>query len=829
MPVIAAAPVTQLVAGWNHAAVATGDGTVWTWGDNTRGQLGDGTTTWSLNPVQVPDLTDVIAVSAGFLYTLALKSDGTVWGWGLNDSGQLGDGSKTDRHYAVQVEGLTDVTAIAAGSGSSLAMKSDGTVWQWGYRYNTPAAEYLLTPTQVAGISDAIAVNGYGCGFALASNHTLWRWGYNAVGELGDGTTDPRIDPTQTPAISDVAAVASRYGHTVARKTDGTVWAWGYNTKGQVGDGTSGASRLSPIQVPDLANAIGVAAGQYHTAAVKADGSVWTWGSNTMGELGNGTQTESHVPVRVSGLSNAVAVAAGDRFTVALASDGFLWAWGIGGNGQLGDGSQQTCLTPARVTKLGPPIASIGAPSATAAAAGPLSYAVSYENATSITLAPADITLIKTGTANGVVSVTGSGTDSRTVTISGITGNGALGISIAKDTGSNAAGYAAAPGPSATFIVDNTPPTKTVVGKVSLVDSTTVHASWTASDAESGIGAYSAALSTTSGASGMLPGSTWQILGPQASGNLTGLSVTDGATYYLIARARNGAGTWGEVGASAAFKFIKPPDKVVVTPADQSLRLKDKLQYTATVLGSDKTVLLGRKLAWSLGSKDAGTISSGGRLTVGTKAGEFDVIALVVGTQVSGETNVYVDPGPASKLVVLPATASLVCGGTQRFTASAADSYGNPITSVDPEWSATSKAGTIGGDGSFTAGPTPGKYTNAIAAKSGKFKGTATVTVTAPPPAQVKLFIKSVEATSPLNVKAGSKTTLVAYGYDGLGRAISGLKFRYTADAAIGTVSSSGAFTASKLQPRSGTVTAQALISGAPAGAVRSLTVNVGQ
>ena len=203
------ANVIAIAAGGSHTLALKSDGTVWAWGDNGYGHLGDGTTTERYTPVQVSGLTGVIAISAGGYHSAALKSDGTVWAWGWNCEGQLGNGTTSDVNpFPVQVSGLTAVKAIAAGANYSKALKSDGTVWAWGAGY---------------------------------------------YGQLGDGTTVSKYTPVQVSGLTGVAAIGSgEYQfHSIALKSDGTVWTWGYNYYGQLGDGTT-INKTAPTQVDGL-------------------------------------------------------------------------------------------------------------------------------------------------------------------------------------------------------------------------------------------------------------------------------------------------------------------------------------------------------------------------------------------------------------------------------------------------------------------------------------------------------------------------------------------------------------------------------------------------
>ena len=379
-----------IATGRKHSLTLKLNGTVWAWGYNYYGQLGDGTTTSRHTPIQVkgPDgegyLTDVIAVSAGYDHSLALKRDGTVWAWGDNYEGNLGDGTTTMHDAPVQVKGpngegyLTDVIAIA-GYTHSLALKRDGTVWAWGANYEGHLGDGTTTsrhtPVQVKGpggegyLTDVIAVSaGDDFSLALKRDGTVWAWGVNYNGQLGDGTTTERHTPVQVKGpggegyLTDVIAVSAGDDFSLALKSDGTVWAWGYNGNaegnGQLGDGTT-AERHTPVQVKGpggegyLTDVIAVSAGNAFSLALKSDGTVWAWGDNSDGQLGDGTTTDRHTPVQVKGpngegyLTGVVAISAGKELhSLALKQNGTVWAWGINAFGALGDGTTTSQKTP---------------------------------------------------------------------------------------------------------------------------------------------------------------------------------------------------------------------------------------------------------------------------------------------------------------------------------------------------------------------------------------------------------------------------------------------------------------------------------------------------
>ncbi|OLF17012.1 hypothetical protein BU204_13830 [Actinophytocola xanthii] len=322
------------------------DGTVLAWGQAPFGQLGAGWSAvgWSAVPTPVPGLDDATAIAVGRYHALALREDGTVWSWGANFEGGLGDGQLTDSAVPVQVSNLTGVTAIAAADATSYALREDGTVWAWGGNTNgalgdASLAEYAVTPVQVSGLTGVTAIAGAGSGgYALRGDGgTVWSWGANWDGELGSGTScDPgtangcfsRV-PVQVSGLTGVTAIgatpAGSHGATgFAVTNDGAAWAWGTNDRGTLGNGgacqantRAGCHSPVPVRVSGLEGVTGIAGGPGVGYALRSDGSVWAWGENALGELGNGAGCGapatclSTVPVRVTGLSRASVVTPG--------------------------------------------------------------------------------------------------------------------------------------------------------------------------------------------------------------------------------------------------------------------------------------------------------------------------------------------------------------------------------------------------------------------------------------------------------------------------------------------------------------------------------------
>jgi alpha-tubulin suppressor-like RCC1 family protein len=313
-------PVQTIAFGANWKQVSTGgaaysnqtaaiktDGTLWSWGYNAYGQLGDNTVALRSSPVQTIAFgTNWKQVACGHRHTAAIKTDGTLWTWGINTYGALGDNTRTHRSSPVQTVAFgANWKQVSCGESYTAAIKTDGTLWLWGYNYYGSLGDntrtYRSSPVQTV----AFGTNWkqVSCGRstvgAIKTDGTLWLWGYNGYGVLGDNTTINRSSPSQTVAFgTNWKQVSGGYQNTAAIKTDGTLWCWGWNYYGSLGDNTS-TSRSSPVQTITFAtNWKSVNSSDSYTAAIKTDGTLWLWGRNSYGSLGDDTTNNRASPVQ---------------------------------------------------------------------------------------------------------------------------------------------------------------------------------------------------------------------------------------------------------------------------------------------------------------------------------------------------------------------------------------------------------------------------------------------------------------------------------------------------------------------------------------------------
>ena len=322
---------------------------LWVWGRNDVGILGINDTTSSIcTPVTTSaggaNWKQVFGVTVN---TAAIKTDGTLWSWGYGGRGELGDNTVTTKSTPVTTfAGGTNWKQVSGGNGHIVAIKTDGTLWTWGRNsygqlgINAGTTSHRCTPvTTFAGETNWKQVSGgqfYTA--AIKTDGTLWSWGSNSDGQLGVYNTTDSNTPVQTfIGGTNWKQVACGYLHTAAIKTDGTLWTWGYNAYGQLGVNDT-ARRCTPVQTfVGGTNWKQVACGSQHTAAIKTDGTLWTWGRNLYGQLGiNDTNNRTTPVTTFAGGTNWKQVTCGYGHIVAIKTDGTLWTWGNNDQGQLG-------------------------------------------------------------------------------------------------------------------------------------------------------------------------------------------------------------------------------------------------------------------------------------------------------------------------------------------------------------------------------------------------------------------------------------------------------------------------------------------------------------
>jgi alpha-tubulin suppressor-like RCC1 family protein len=289
------------VSGANsHTAAIKTDGTLWTWGSASSGRLGNAVTTGSIStPVTTfAGGTNWKQVSGGTAHTVAIKTDGTLWNWGTGGTGVLGNASTTNVSTPVTTfAGGTNWKQVSAGEIHTAAIKTDGTLWTWG----SASSGRLGNAVTTGSISTPVTT------FAGGTN-----WKQVSAGDI----------------------------HTAAIKTDGTLWTWGLGTSGQLGNAstTNVSTPVTTFAGGTNWKQVSAAAGSSHMAAIKTDGTLWTWGLGTSGQLGNATIISTSTPVTTfAGGTNWKQVSGGTAHTAAIKTDGTLWNWGLGGNGRLGN------------------------------------------------------------------------------------------------------------------------------------------------------------------------------------------------------------------------------------------------------------------------------------------------------------------------------------------------------------------------------------------------------------------------------------------------------------------------------------------------------------
>ncbi|QQG35813.1 MAG: DUF1566 domain-containing protein [Micavibrio aeruginosavorus] len=358
------APVAVAGGGsWSDISIASNatcgikiGGTMNCWGDNTEGVLNYNATTSATSPLGVDDMGPWQAISGGSKHSCGIKSDGSLWCWGYNTTGQLGNNSILSSNIPVPVNGGGIWKAVSPGGNHTCGIKNDDTVWCWGNNGNGQLGDNSTTqrliPTAINGGGSwrkISAGSSHTCG--IKSDDTLWCWGYNGQGQLGDNSTTQRLIPTSVDgggSWKTVSASTFLY-HTCGIKSDDTLWCWGYNSQGQLGDNST-TQRLIPTAINGGGSWKTINTGSQHSCGTKSDDTTWCWGLNISGQLGDNSTTQRLIPTAINGGGSWKAVFTGNSYTCGIRSDNTAWCWGYNGQGQLGDNSTTQRVVPTLVT-----------------------------------------------------------------------------------------------------------------------------------------------------------------------------------------------------------------------------------------------------------------------------------------------------------------------------------------------------------------------------------------------------------------------------------------------------------------------------------------------
>jgi alpha-tubulin suppressor-like RCC1 family protein len=333
----------EISAGGQHTLAIAQDGTLWAWGDNSYGQLGNNLATGIVtNPLQISNEPNWVFVSAGEFYSLAIKKNGTLWVWGRNTNGQLGNGNTTQQNVPFQIGVDTDWVGVYAGYAHSMARKSDNTLWGWGNNtygqlgINSTATQQ--TPTQVGLATNWQKVSlGRNHTVALTNNGELWVWGRNTNGQLGLGNYTNQLSPIRLGDETWKVVEAGDY-HNIAIKSNNALYSWGDNFSGQLGLGDT-TERNAPTQIGVASDWKSIAAGLYNSYAVKSTGTLWACGDNFKGQIGNGNFIQQNGLLQAGTATDWYDVVAGNEYAVAQKTSGTFYSWGDNQSGQLGNGS----------------------------------------------------------------------------------------------------------------------------------------------------------------------------------------------------------------------------------------------------------------------------------------------------------------------------------------------------------------------------------------------------------------------------------------------------------------------------------------------------------
>ena len=332
---------------------------VYSWGFATTGRLGDNTVVSKSSPVLVAGgFTDWNQVSAGGIHVIGIRCGGVAWAWGQGTSGELGDCSVVTKSSPVSVVGgFTDWCQVSGGGNHSLGVRCNGTAWAWGGNtFGTLGDNTTVNKSSpvsvVGGFTDWCQLSAGGShSLGVRQNGTAWGWGCNTGGQLGDNTIVSKISPVSVVGgFTDWLQVSAGRTHSLGVRQNGTAWAWGCNACGILGDNTA-VSKSSPVSVVGgFTDWSQVSAGNAHSIGLRSNGSLWSWGCNIDGQLGDNTNVSRSSPVSVvGGFTDWCQVATGCSHSIAVRQNGTAWAWGQNNFGSLGDNTVTVRSSPVSV------------------------------------------------------------------------------------------------------------------------------------------------------------------------------------------------------------------------------------------------------------------------------------------------------------------------------------------------------------------------------------------------------------------------------------------------------------------------------------------------
>jgi len=338
------------------------DGTVYKWNKYNVNSYFMGNNESEI-PVQINGLSDIVCIGPSQSGMCFVRKDGLAFSMGSLSSGKLGNGllnqnypKKTEREYVFndEDENLEMKKKVSNSFCGEYELLDDGTV--------IPVSNVSKQNFSVKNLSNVVRLYAnYDYILALKDDGTVWAWGKNQYGQLGDGTNITRYEPVQVKNLSGIVDIIvgkdqNQGDYAIARRHDGTLWAWGRNNNGYLGDGTT-EDRYIPVKLVDenkseLNGIISVKLGRNYILALKDDGTVWAWGKNEYGQLGDGTNTQSLLPKKVNNLSGVITISTGDYHSLALKDDGSIWSWGNNSEGQLGNNGVTNSNIPVKVVGL---------------------------------------------------------------------------------------------------------------------------------------------------------------------------------------------------------------------------------------------------------------------------------------------------------------------------------------------------------------------------------------------------------------------------------------------------------------------------------------------